>query len=113
MRTRPEIGLLTCLGLIALLTLGVLANAPLLLTLCLGALYCLLAIFLNRFSSARALKAEAQFDRSRRSMRHLDSWINVIDALPVAAPHKLSSWLSHGESIGARPSGLFNPYVSN
>jgi len=84
MRTRPEIGLLTCLGLIALLTLGVLANAPLLLTLCLGALYCLLAILLNRFSSARALKAEAQFDRSRRSMRHLDSWINVIDALPVA-----------------------------
>lgn len=84
MRTRPEIGLLTCLGLIALLTFGVLANAPLMLTLLIGTLYFIFAILLNRFSSARAVKAEAQFDRSRQSIRHLDSWINVIDALPVA-----------------------------
>lgn len=84
MFSRPEIGLLACLAIIAITAFGIIVQAPLVITLTITGLFAAIAYFLNRLSSARLRKAEARFGGTRKVVRHLDSWINVINALPVA-----------------------------
>ncbi|RKQ69052.1 two-component system phosphate regulon sensor histidine kinase PhoR [Litorimonas taeanensis] len=84
MPSRPEIGLLACLAIIAILALGIIVQAPLLPTLIIVTLYAVLGWTLHRISTSKARKTESEFGTPRKSVRHLDSWINVIDALPVA-----------------------------
>lgn len=81
---RPEIGLLTCAAIAALMTLGIVVDAPLAPTLITVGLFASLAFVLGQLSAIRARKQEEDDGRSRKTLRHLDSWINVIDALPVA-----------------------------
>jgi two-component system phosphate regulon sensor histidine kinase PhoR len=81
---RPEIGILTCAAIVALLTLGILVDAPLTPTLITVGLFAVLAYALAHLSASRARKQEEEDGRRRKTLRHLDSWINVVDALPVA-----------------------------
>lgn len=81
---RPEIGLLSCAGIAALIALGILVNAPLAPTLFVISVFAGLAFLMGRLSFVRARKQEERYGRNRKTLRHLDSWINVVDALPVA-----------------------------
>lgn len=84
MTSYPEYGLLTCIGIIALLVLGVVVNAPILTTLLLVAAFTLIAFGLNQLSKMRRERADKLYGGGRRTQRHIDSWVTVIDALPVA-----------------------------
>jgi two-component system phosphate regulon sensor histidine kinase PhoR len=84
MISRPEIGLLTFLAIIAITALGIIVQAPIFITLAITGLFAITAYLLHKLSSSRASKAEARFGGNRKVVRQLDSWINVIDALPVA-----------------------------
>lgn len=84
MTSYPEYGLLTCLGIITLLILGVVVDAPVLTTVTLIAIFTTLAYGLYRLSRARTERADRLYGQAHRTQRHIDSWMKVIDALPVA-----------------------------
>lgn len=84
MTSYPEYGLLACLGIIMLLILGALINAPASTTFILILVFTGLAYGLYRLSKMRVERAESIYGQARRAQRHIDSWVTVIDALPVA-----------------------------
>jgi len=84
MTSYPEYGLLTCLGILILLIMGVVVDAPVLTSVILMTTFTLLAYGLYRLSRRRTERAESLYGQARRAQRHIDSWMTVIDALPIA-----------------------------
>ncbi len=84
MSSRPELGLLACAGIIALISLSIAVDAPLYPTLITIGVFGLLAWAISKLSQLQSQKAEERLGKNNKKTRLLDSWITVVNALPVA-----------------------------
>jgi len=84
MQARQDIGLLACSGIVALVVLGVIVDAPLTPTLYITGAFIILALTIRFFTSKREARQEKYEIEQKKSRSRLTIWCEVIDAMPNA-----------------------------